>query len=272
MTERHLRAVLAEAERVAEQYDQIAQTTNSPTHEYLRYAVLRLLEGDANAIPEEVPQVDGVTVGYGRDQAMYDSWGSDVEWWDTVPPQDDCTRFRVFYPEDQTPVPRVILTVMAALGAWRVWEGNAVTCGSYDHRERREVHFLWPEGNLAEALLENRIQEIGSAVAPDGGQAGDIRDRMLVSDGSTSADDLEPRTKRAVEEAMTVSLLAKGGRYEVEAASGNRYEVDIIGQSCTCPDWQQRAPDGGCKHMRRVDHEIKQGQVPRPDGQLPPQV
>ena len=29
---------------------------------------------------------------------MYDSWGSDVEWWDTVPPQDDCTRFRVFYP------------------------------------------------------------------------------------------------------------------------------------------------------------------------------
>ena len=98
MTERHLRAVLAEAERVAEQYDQIAQTTNSPAHEYLRYAVLRLLEGDANAIPEEVPQVDGVTVGYGRDQAMYDSWGSDVEWWDTVPPQDDCTRFRVFYP------------------------------------------------------------------------------------------------------------------------------------------------------------------------------
>ncbi len=95
---------------------------------------------------------------------------------------------------------------------------------------------------------------------------------MLVSDGSTSADDLEPRTKRAVEEAMTVSLLTKGGRYEVEAASGNRYEVDIIGQSCTCPDWQQRAPDGGCKHMRRVDHEIKQGQVPRPDGQLPPQA
>jgi hypothetical protein len=98
MTERHLRAVLAEAERVAEHYDQVAKAKGSPAHEYLRYAVLRLLEGDANSIPEEVPQVDGVTVGYGRDQAMYDSWGSDVEWWDTVPPQDDCTRFRVFYP------------------------------------------------------------------------------------------------------------------------------------------------------------------------------
>jgi hypothetical protein len=120
-----------------------------------------------------------------------------------------------------------------------------------------------------EALLETRIQEIGGAVVPDGGQAGDVRDRMLVSDGSTSADDLEPRTKRAVEEVMTVSLLAKGGRYEVEAASRNRYEVDIIGKSCTCPDWQQRSPEGGCKHLRRVDHEIKRGCVPRLDGRLP---
>jgi len=58
MTERHLRAVLAETERVAKEYDQVAQTTNSPTHEYLRNAVLRLLEGDAKPIPEEVPQVD----------------------------------------------------------------------------------------------------------------------------------------------------------------------------------------------------------------------
>lgn len=44
--------------------------------------------------------------------------------------------------------------------------------------------------------------------------------------------------------------------YEVQSASGNRYEVDIIGESCICPDWQQRAPDGGCKHMRQ-DHKIK---------------
>ena len=63
MTERHLRAILAESERVAEQYDRVAQIMNSPIHEYLRYAVLRLLESDANAIPEGVPQVDGVTVG-----------------------------------------------------------------------------------------------------------------------------------------------------------------------------------------------------------------
>jgi hypothetical protein len=91
MIDRHLTTVLDEAERVAKHHEQVPQSSDHPEHEYLRYAVLRLLEGDANSIPEEVPQVDGVTVGYGRDQAMYDSWGSDVEWWDTVPPQDDCT-------------------------------------------------------------------------------------------------------------------------------------------------------------------------------------
>jgi hypothetical protein len=61
---------------------------------------------------------------------------------------------------------------------------------------------------------------------------------------------------------MDVSLLSKGGRYEVQSASGNRYEVDIIGESCTCPDWQQRSPEGGCKHLRRVDHKIKRGRSP----------
>jgi len=68
---------------------------------------------------------------------------------------------------------------------------------------------------------------------------------------------------------MDVSLLSKGGRYEVQSASGNRYEVDVVDESCTCPDWQQRSPEGGCKHLRRVDHEIKRGRVPRPDGRLP---
>ncbi len=68
---------------------------------------------------------------------------------------------------------------------------------------------------------------------------------------------------------MDDSLLSKGGRYEVQSASGNRYEVDVVDESCTCPDWQQRSPEGSCKHLRRVDREIKRGRVPRPDGRLP---
>jgi len=68
---------------------------------------------------------------------------------------------------------------------------------------------------------------------------------------------------------MLVSVLEKGGRYEVQSAVGNRYEVDDIGESCTCSDWQQQSPTGGCKHLHRVDHEIKRGQSPWPDSRLP---
>ena len=92
---------------------------------------------------------------------------------------------------------------------------------------------------------------------------------MVVTEHSTQHDDLEPRTSRAVDESMAVSLFEKGGRYEVRSASENWYEVDVISESCTCPDWQKRTPEGGCKHLRRVDQEIKQGRVPRPDGRFP---
>jgi len=269
MTGQYLTTVLEEAERVVKHHDQVAQSEDHPEHEYLRYAVLRLLEGEADEISVDVPQIDGVTVGYGEDNAMCDSWGDDVEWWESVPPQEECTRFRVFYPDEYETVPQVIVDVMAALGAWRVWTGSAAACGSYNHRERREVHYLWPEGHPVEDLLENRIRGPTAAVAPDGGRTGDVRDRMVVAEHPTPKDDLDPRTRRAVDEEMNVSLLQKGGKYDVRSASGNWYEVDVISESCTCPDWRKRTPEGGCKHLRRVDHEIKQGQVPRPDGRLP---
>ena len=159
--------------------------------------------------------------------------------------------------------------VMAVPGAWRVWGGSAAACGSYDHRERREVHDLWPERHPVEERLHERLAGPAEAVAPNGGRTGGIRDRIVVTEDSSQLAYLEPRTRRAVDEAMAVSLLEKGGRYEVQSASGSWYEVDVINESCTYPDWQQRAPEGGCKHIRRVDHEVKQGRVPRPDGRLP---
>lgn len=170
-----------------------------------------------------------------------------------MPPQDECTHFRIFYPDKHPTVPRVTVDVMAALGAWHVWDGSAASCGSYDHFERREVHFLWPDGHPVEELLKERLQGPNGTVAPDGRRTGDVRDRMVAAEESVSADDFEPRTRRAVEEAMTVSLLAKGDRYEVESASESRYDIDIISESCTCPDCQQRAPEDGCKHMRRME-------------------
>jgi len=84
-----------------------------------------------------------------------------------------------------------------------------------------------------------------------------------------SQEELEPRTKRARNEEMDVSLLQKGGIYEVQSESGNIYEVDIASKTCTCPDFTKRNPSGGCKHLRRADLEIREGNVPRPDGRLP---
>jgi len=98
--------------------------------------------------------------------------------------------------------------------------------------ERHEVHFLWSQDHPIEDLFRERIHE-PDAVAPDRGCTGDVRDRMIASTDDGQVDDLEPHTRRAVTEKMSVSLLEKGGRYEVQSASGNRYEVDVISESCT---------------------------------------
>jgi len=54
-------------------------------------------------------------------------------------------------------VPRSIVDVMAAPGAWRVWTGSAASYGSYDHRERlarrRRRWLFWdPVGEYLERL------------------------------------------------------------------------------------------------------------------------
>jgi hypothetical protein len=72
MTDRYLTTILEEAKHVAEEHDQ--------AHEFLRYAVLRVLEGVADHLSVDRTPIDGVTVGYGSDEAMYDSWGSSEDW------------------------------------------------------------------------------------------------------------------------------------------------------------------------------------------------
>jgi hypothetical protein len=113
--------------------------------------------------------------------------------------------------------------------------------------------------------------------APDGGvvaaippttiPGGDILQPSVGDDERQEESD--PRTERARTEEMDVSLLRKGGVYEVQSASGNTYEVDVASKTCTCPDFTKRQPSGGCKHLRRVDIEIRSGNAPRPDGRLP---
>lgn len=68
---------------------------------------------------------------------------------------------------------------------------------------------------------------------------------------------------------MDIALLKQGGIYSVTGESGETYTVDIIDESCSCPDYQDREPENGCKHLRRVAIEIEEEIVPRPDGKLP---
>ena len=276
MTEHTLELLLNEARQTIESHPQVGFSADQPLHEHLRFAVLRVLENNADDTHTGEPRVPGLTVGYGNDTAMFDQWNDEVEWWTDVGPQEHCTRFRVFYEQtDQDEMPRQVLEVMTALGAWRVWDGPADACGSYDHRGRHEVHFLFPYNHPIEDLLARQIEPDGAALSPDGGwvESRDAQSLVESNPDTVSAepsdDELAPRTRRACEEDMDVSLLEKGGVYEVHAASGNVYDVDVISESCTCLDWRQRKPEGGCKHLRRVDIEIKAGRIPRPDGRLP---
>ena len=65
---------------------------------------------------------------------------------------------------------------------------------------------------------------------------------------------------------MDVRFGTVGPIYELERESGATYEVDIEATTCTCPDFEQRQPDNGCKHLRHVDLEIRTGLVPALDG------
>ena len=76
----------------------------------------------------------------------------------------------------------------------------------------------------------------------------------------------EPRTRRALSEDMDVRFASVGPTYEVISESGNTYTVDVEEETCTCPDCEQRQPVGGCKHLRRVDLEIRTGIILGSDG------
>lgn len=71
---------------------------------------------------------------------------------------------------------------------------------------------------------------------------------------------------------MEVTLQQAGGRYAVHAASGRTYEVDATRDECTCPDYLQNEPEGGCKHIRRVKLELRARRVPTPSGRVPTRV
>jgi hypothetical protein len=66
--------------------------------------------------------------------------------------------------------------------------------GSYEHRERRRVRYLWP-GHLVEEVLHERLSGSAEAVASDREQTSDVHDRLVVDETteSTRASSPAPR-------------------------------------------------------------------------------
>lgn len=78
-------------------------------------------------------------------------------------------------------------------------------------------------------------------------------------DADNESIDLKPRSRRALEEPMTVLTpdafpVSDKDRsvLSVTTGSGSTYHVDLSRDYCNCADQTQRHPDGGCKHLRRA--------------------
>lgn len=68
---------------------------------------------------------------------------------------------------------------------------------------------------------------------------------------------IDTRDARALTEYMTVlddvgAARGAADLYVVVSQSGSEYVVDVDGGACECRDAEYRAPEGGCKHVRRA--------------------
>ena len=78
---------------------------------------------------------------------------------------------------------------------------------------------------------------------------------------------LEDRDVRALTEYMSVlsdigMVAGADGLYTVVSESGRSYTVDIETGACDCDDAFYRNPDGGCKHVRRVQFATGRRSIP----------
>jgi hypothetical protein len=82
-----------------------------------------------------------------------------------------------------------------------------------------------------------------------------------------SINTLDARDARALTEYMTVLADVGPARdapdlYAVVSESGRTYTVDARTGACDCPDATHNAPEGGCKHRRRVAYVTGERAIP----------
>lgn len=77
------------------------------------------------------------------------------------------------------------------------------------------------------------------------------------SNGTPAALAVEKRTRRACVESMVVHPHGGGSSmFDVYNVRGEMYTIDLRDGVCSCPDYVNREPSGGCKHIRRVRLEF----------------
>ncbi|WP_435065910.1 hypothetical protein [Halobaculum sp. EA56] len=73
---------------------------------------------------------------------------------------------------------------------------------------------------------------------------------------------LATRSAAALTECMVVLPTEDSEVFDVVAASGRTYHVDLRAGVCDCPDALHRDPTGGCKHARRVGFATGRRPIP----------
>lgn len=69
----------------------------------------------------------------------------------------------------------------------------------------------------------------------------------------------QDRLSRARNQDISIQVELTSDEYVVRGTRGIPYEVDLREPSCTCPDWEKREPEGGCKHILAV--KIERGDI-----------
>ena len=85
------------------------------------------------------------------------------------------------------------------------------------------------------------------------------------TDKNVSDNEIEPRTRRALEEYVTVMPCDIGDEYivEVHSQSGETYIVDAVEGNCNCEDAEYNLDDDeNCKHVRRARFALGLDAVP----------
>lgn len=78
------------------------------------------------------------------------------------------------------------------------------------------------------------------------------------ADGGYSIE--EPRTHEALSDDLIVRSTETTGVYDVHEGNGLTQAVDVVAETCTCRDRTRRG--AYCKHLRRIDLEIRIGTIP----------